>query len=105
MTTPQAHSVINLAGRGTVPAAICKRCGEPDLAWVKSSKSAKFYLCQTTPAANESDARRAVPWAPHNCDAYRARMTQVLPETEAPAEMRARLRAEILAEIAESGQI
>lgn len=49
----------------------CKRCGAGHLAWSQSSKTGRFYLCETYPSQDDekrlSGVRWAAPWVPHNC--------------------------------------
>lgn len=50
----------------------CKRCHTSQLGWAKSSKTGRFYLCETFPSQDDdkrlSGVRWIAPWVPHNCE-------------------------------------
>lgn len=41
--------------------AVCKKCGDPQVAWLKSEKSGKFYLATAYLAGGQLVANKADP--------------------------------------------
>lgn len=57
---------------GHSEAATCKRCGAGHLAWHKSAKTGRWYLCNTQGSQSENASRAlnalvVMPWSPHRC--------------------------------------
>lgn len=49
--------------------ATCKRCGSRYVAWAKSEKTGRFYLCEAISAGHAAPGKvLARPWRPHRCE-------------------------------------
>jgi hypothetical protein len=50
----------------------CKRCGYYGVVWVQSTKTGKWYLCNTVLSQSDEKASLGVhyaePWNPHKCE-------------------------------------
>lgn len=56
-------------------AKTCKRCGATDLRWVKSDRTGRFYLCQTT--GGPGTCGKPLPFKPHKCPEIGTKMQVV----------------------------
>lgn len=64
-----AASAARQIAADAVKRATCKRCGSQWVAWVKSEKTGRFYLCEAISAGRAAPGKvLARPWRPHRCD-------------------------------------
>jgi hypothetical protein len=62
----QQRYVTSMAGGGSLRLMQCGECGD-SVAWAQSSKTGKWYLCETVEYTTEAGhgAHKAQPWMPH----------------------------------------
>ncbi|QDH91764.1 hypothetical protein SEA_PHRAPPUCCINO_89 [Mycobacterium phage Phrappuccino] len=55
----------------------CKRCGDVNVAWVKSKRTGRFYLAMTAGRARSSgESPQVLSHRPHQCDPARVEQFQ-----------------------------